>query len=89
MCIAECNLIDNSTNQYDDLDFVWKISLHLKGIIVGTGVGITRDCTIVMIGQYFKKKREFVEVFAVAGSGLGILVMSTFQQKAIDTLGWR
>lgn len=59
------------------------------GIVVGIGVGITRDCTIVMIAQYFKKKRELVEILTVAASGLGILVMSTFQQKSIDALGWR
>lgn len=42
-----------------------------------------------MIAQYFKKKREFVESLSVAGSGLGIIVMSTFLQKSIDALGWR
>lgn len=60
-----------------------------KGIVVGVGVGITRDCTIIMIAQYFKKKREFVEALSVAGSGLGICVMSTFLRKSVDALGWR
>lgn len=59
------------------------------GIVVGLGVGITRDCSMVMIAQYFKKKREFVEVLAVSGSGLGIIIMSLFIKKAIDVLGWR
>lgn len=59
------------------------------GIVVGLGVGITRDCSIVMIAQYFKKKREFVEVVTVAGSGLGIVVMSIFLKRAIETIGWR
>lgn len=56
---------------------------------MGLGVGITRDCSIIMIAQYFKKKREFVEVLTVAASGLGIVIMSTFLRRAIDTLGWR
>lgn len=56
---------------------------------MGLGVGITRDCSMVMIAQYFKKKREFVEVLAVSGSGLGIIIMSLFIKKAIDALGWR
>lgn len=60
-----------------------------KGIVFGIGVGITRDCTIIMIAQYFKKKREFVEALSVAGTGLGICVMSTFLQKSIGALGWR
>lgn len=65
------------------------IFIASKGIVVGLGVGMTRDCTIIMIAQYFKKRREFVEVVTVAGSGLGIIVMSTFIQKSIDALGWR
>lgn len=64
------------------------MKFHL-GIVVGLGVGITRDCSIVMIAQYFKKKREFVEVLTVAGSGLGIVIMSMFLKRAINTLGWR
>lgn len=56
---------------------------------MGLGVGITRDCSMVMTAQYFKKKREFVEVLTVAGSGLGIVVMSMFLKRAIETLGWR
>lgn len=59
------------------------------GIVVGLGVGITRDCSIVMIAQYFKKKREFVEVLTVAGSGFGIIAMSIFVKRAIETLRWR
>lgn len=63
--------------------------MHEKGIIVGLGVGITRDCSIIMIAQYFKKKREFVEALTVAGSGLGIVIMSTFLKKSIDAFSWR
>lgn len=64
-------------------------SMRNEGIVVGIGVGITRDCTIIMTAQYFKKKREFVEALSVAASGLGICVMSTFLQKSIGALGWR
>lgn len=42
-----------------------------------------------MVAQYFKKKREFVEIFVVAGSGCGIAVMSYFLKYAIDKFGWR
>lgn len=60
-----------------------------KGIIVGIGVGMTRDCSTIMIAQYFKKKREFVEIFTVAGSGFGILFMSNYFKKSIEWFGWR
>lgn len=46
------------------------ITIRNEGIVVGLGVGITRDCTLIMTAQYFKKKREFVEALSVAGSGL-------------------
>ncbi|XP_058063352.1 monocarboxylate transporter 2-like [Anopheles bellator] len=59
------------------------------GTVVGIGVGMTRDCSTLMVAQYFKKRRELVEIFIVAGSGLGIAVMSAFIQSAIDTIGWR
>lgn len=42
-----------------------------------------------MVAQYFKRKREFVEIFIVSGSGLGIVVMSSFIKSAIEAIGWR
>lgn len=56
---------------------------------MGVGVGMTRDCSIIMIAQYFKKKREFVEIITVAATGLGIVYMSMFLKKTIDSFGWR
>lgn len=49
----------------------------------GIGVGMTRDCSTLMVAQYFKRKREFVEIFIVSGSGMGIAVMSSFIKGAI------
>ncbi|XP_059617895.1 monocarboxylate transporter 2-like [Phlebotomus argentipes] len=57
--------------------------------VVGIGVGMTRDCSTLMVAQYFKRRREFVEIFIVAGSGLGITVMSAFIKSSIDSIGWR
>ncbi|XP_055710643.1 monocarboxylate transporter 2-like isoform X1 [Phlebotomus papatasi] len=57
--------------------------------VVGIGVGMTRDCSTLMVAQYFKRRREFVEIFIVAGSGLGITVMSAFIKSTIDSIGWR
>lgn len=54
----------------------------------GIGVGMTRDCSTLMVAQYFKRKREFVEIFIVSGSGLGIAVMSTFIKGAIRYCKW-
>ena len=60
-----------------------------KGIVticflnLGIGVAMTRDPATLMIGQYFKRKREFVEIILVSGSGLGIATMSVFIRMAI------
>jgi predicted RND superfamily exporter protein len=51
--------------------------------VAGIGVGVTRDCSTLMVAQYFKRRREFVEIFIVSGSGLGIAVMSAFIKGAI------
>lgn len=63
--------------------------MYFVGIIVGLGVGITRDCSTIMVAQYFKKKREFVEIFVVSGSGCGIICMSIFYKNSIVAFGWR
>ncbi|CAH1115654.1 unnamed protein product [Psylliodes chrysocephalus] len=59
------------------------------GTVVGIGVGITRDCSTLMVAQYFKRRREFVEIFIVSGSGLGIASMSLIIRSTIGALGWR
>ncbi|XP_011690729.1 PREDICTED: monocarboxylate transporter 8-like isoform X2 [Wasmannia auropunctata] len=59
------------------------------GTVVGIGVGMTRDCSTLMVAQYFKRKRELVEIFIVSGSGLGIAVMSAFIKGMITKIGWR
>lgn len=45
------------------------------GIFVGIGSAMIRDTAILMVGQYFKKKREVVEIILLAGQGLGIAFM--------------
>ncbi|KAK8752648.1 hypothetical protein OTU49_006681, partial [Cherax quadricarinatus] len=59
------------------------------GTVIGIGVGMTRDSSTLMVGQYFKRRREFVEIIVVSGSGLGISVMSVFIRGAIESIGWR
>ncbi|KAL1131236.1 hypothetical protein AAG570_010854 [Ranatra chinensis] len=59
------------------------------GTVIGIGVSMTRDCSTLMVAQYFKRRREFVEIFIVSGSGLGIAVMSAFIKTAISEIGWR
>ena len=42
------------------------------------GVGMIRDSATVMIGQYFKKKRNLVEMMLIGSSGMVITLSSPF-----------
>ncbi|XP_047736434.1 monocarboxylate transporter 2 isoform X2 [Hyalella azteca] len=75
-------LFTSFARQYHQLFFSY-------GTVVGIGVGLTRDSSTLMVGQYFKRRREAVEVLVVGGSGLGISAMSAFVRGAVSSLGWR
>ncbi|XP_055946237.1 monocarboxylate transporter 12-like [Argiope bruennichi] len=64
--------------------------LHFScGVVLGAGLGLTRSTATLMVGQYFKKRRELVEVFVVCGSGTGTALVPLLVAHAISTLGWR
>ena len=50
---------------------------------------MTRDTATLMVGQYFKRRRQLVEIFLVSGSGLGISVMSSILRWLVRDIGWR
>ena len=41
-------------------------------------MGLTRDTATLMVGQYFKRRREVVEIALVGSSGIGLAVMTIF-----------
>ena len=45
------------------------------GIFIGVGVAMIRDPAVIIMGQYFKKKRQLVEIPFHASQGLGIAFM--------------
>ncbi|XP_077541425.1 monocarboxylate transporter 10-like isoform X2 [Haemaphysalis longicornis] len=59
------------------------------GIVLGCGVAMTRDTSMFMVGQYFKKRRELVELLLAAGTGLGVAVVPIFIVECIRAMGWR
>lgn len=48
----------------------------LKVVMAGIGVSFTRDSASLMLGQYFKRRREMVEMFIVSSPGIGIVIIS-------------
>ncbi|XP_013778846.1 monocarboxylate transporter 12-like [Limulus polyphemus] len=59
------------------------------GLFVGCGVCMIRDAATLIIGQYFKRKRELVEIAIFCGAGLGMTIMPVFLSECIRTAGWR
>lgn len=49
-------------------------------------MGLTRDTASLMVGQYFKRRREAVEIALVGSSGVGLALMTVFLHT---TLGYK
>ncbi|XP_076756180.1 monocarboxylate transporter 10 [Xylocopa sonorina] len=58
------------------------------GVVLGTGAGLVRETAGLMLGHYFRKRREFVEMVVQAGAGVGIVLFSVFYREAVGKLGW-
>ncbi|KRZ74793.1 Monocarboxylate transporter 14, partial [Trichinella papuae] len=59
------------------------------GFIGGIGCGLTYIPSVVYVGYYFEKKRAIATGIAMAGSGLGAVVMPPLYIHIIDTYAWR
>ncbi|XP_012278934.1 monocarboxylate transporter 2 [Orussus abietinus] len=59
------------------------------GLVLGAAAGMVRETAGLVLGHYFRKRREFVEMVVQAGTGVGIALFSVFYQEAVGKLGWR
>ena len=46
------------------------------GFLCGIGCAMVRDTSSLMLGQYFKRRRELVETLSATGIGVGIAIFS-------------
>ena len=53
------------------------------------GVSLSRDSASLMVGQYFKRRREVVEVVLVSSHGAGIILTSQLLHNSLRRFGWR
>lgn len=53
--------------------------------MLGTGAGLVRETASLVLGNYFRKRREFVEMVMQAGTGVGIVLFSVVYKEAV---GW-
>ena len=50
--------------------------LFSYGFMCGIGCAMVRDTSGLMLGQYFKRRREIVEFLSTMGIGFGIAIFS-------------
>lgn len=58
---------------------------HLNvGIVVGVGATMVRESSAVMLGHYFKRRRQFVEMITMSGEGVGIALFSVILKEGVE-----
>lgn len=59
------------------------------GVIFGFGSALAYLPTLVMVGQYFDKRRSFATGIATCGSNSGALSLAILQEVILKKYGWR
>ncbi|KHJ39890.1 transporter, major facilitator family protein [Trichuris suis] len=59
------------------------------GVIGGIGAGLTYIPAVVFVGYYFERKRAIATGIAMAGSGVGAVVMPPIYAMVIEEYTWR
>lgn len=44
---------------------------------------LVRESSALMVGQYFKRRRDFVEIVVQMGAGIGVILFSVFFKEAL------
>lgn len=57
---------------------------ELVGIVVGVGATMVRESSAVMLGHYFKRRRQFVEMITMSGEGVGIALFSVILKEGLE-----
>ena len=53
------------------------------GLLFGLGCCAVRESAGLMVGQYFRDKREVVEMWGLAGVGLGVVLFSILYTEVV------
>ena len=64
-------------------DDMWKNDWLVSGLFMGTGISMAQNSLLVMIGQYFKKRREGVEIVLESSAGVGLSVVPPFLNHTV------
>lgn len=52
-------------------------------MVLGVGCGLVREAAGLVLGTYFRRRRQFVELVAHAGGGVGIALFSVAYKEAV------
>ncbi|GMR61620.1 hypothetical protein PMAYCL1PPCAC_31815, partial [Pristionchus mayeri] len=62
--------------------------MMIYGVMGGVGFGMIYLPAIVVVGYYFESKRAIATGIAVAGSGVGTIVMPKLSNYLVASMGW-
>lgn len=63
--------------------------LFIFYVISGVGIGLVFLPSVMIVNQYFDRKRSLANGILTSGSGIGLLVMASVTEKSIEVFGWR
>ena len=53
------------------------------GALMSIAIALVRESSALMVGQYFKRRRDFVEIVVQIGAGIGVILFSVFFKEAL------
>ena len=56
------------------------------GLLFGVSCSAVRETSSMMVGQYFKMRRDLAEMWSVSGVGMGILIFSLLYFQSIGSV---
>jgi len=59
------------------------------GALMSVAIALVRESSALMVGQYFKRRRDFVEIVVQIGSGIGVSLFAVFFKEALSQMSWR
>ena len=59
------------------------------GIVAGFGLSMVYVPAVVIVAYYFEKQRAFATGIAVAGSGIGTIVIAPLSERLIEQYSWK
>jgi MFS family permease len=67
---------------------IWHVYITY-GLVLGLGVSCAFVPSVATVGQWFDRRRGLATGIAVAGTGVGSLVLAPLSSGLIDAFGWR